>query len=85
VTAPPDVPAVADPLTELKKLAGQVVAWKDAPVGQGHELTAIRFTDDKGSEQLRSEIALFGGDGPLRVGARGDAKLNIDEASRRGE
>jgi len=24
------VPAVGDPLTELKKLAGQVVAWKDA-------------------------------------------------------
>lgn len=54
-----DVPAVDDPLTELKKLAGQVVAWKDALSDKVNELTAIRFTDDKGSEQLRSEIALF--------------------------
>jgi len=75
-----DVPAVADPLTELKKLAGQVVAWKDALSDKVNELTAIRFTDDKGSEQLRSEIALFERAMDRCASVLGVmAKLNIDE------
>lgn len=54
-----DVAPVADPLTELSKLAGQVVAWKDALAALVNRLTELRFEDHKGSEQLRSEVALF--------------------------
>ncbi|MER8030730.1 hypothetical protein ABTZ78_17425 [Streptomyces bauhiniae] len=54
-----DVPPVDNPLTALSQLAGQVVAWKDALAERVNELYRIRFTDDKGSEQLRSEVALY--------------------------
>jgi hypothetical protein len=75
-----DVTPVDDPLTELAKLAGQVVAWKDALSAKVNELTAIRYQDAKGSEQLRSEIALF----ERALDRCGNvlgvmAKLNIDE------
>lgn len=75
-----DVPAVDDPLTELSKLAGQVVSWKDQLAGKVNELTAIRFTDDKGAEQLRSEIALFERAMDRCTTVLGVmAKLNIDD------
>lgn len=53
-----DVPPVADPLTELARLAGQAVAWKDAMAGRVNELTSIRYSTE-GGEQLRSELLLW--------------------------
>jgi hypothetical protein len=54
-----DVPPVADPFTELCRLAGQAVAWKDAMAGNVNVLSSIRYEDSKGAEQLRSEILLW--------------------------
>jgi hypothetical protein len=54
-----DVPAVENPLTALSELAGQVIAWKDALAERVNELRYIRYSDDKGAEQLRSEVALY--------------------------
>ncbi|MFJ8006081.1 hypothetical protein [Streptomyces fagopyri] len=54
-----DVGPVENPLTALSQLAGQVIAWKDALAERVNELYRIRFTDDKGAEQLRSEVALY--------------------------
>ena len=53
-----DVPAVADPLTELSKLAGQVVAWKDQLAAKVNELTELRY-EGFAAEQLRAEVALW--------------------------
>jgi hypothetical protein len=50
---------VADPLTALSELAGQVVAWKNALAGRVNELTSLRYEDDHGGEQLRAEVALW--------------------------
>ncbi|WP_329140904.1 hypothetical protein [Streptomyces sp. NBC_00670] len=54
-----DVPAVENPLTALSELAGQVIAWKDALAERVNELRYIRYSDEKGAEQLRSEVALY--------------------------
>lgn len=54
-----DVPPVTDPLTELAKLAGQAVAWKDAIAGKVNELTSMRYESENGGEQLRAEIVLW--------------------------
>lgn len=54
-----DVQPIADPLTALAELAGQAVAFKDAIAEKVNKLRAIRFLDHKGSEQLRSELAVF--------------------------
>lgn len=51
---------VGDPLTELTKLAGDVVAWKDFLAGRIETLETLRFEDAKGSEQIRGELTLFG-------------------------
>lgn len=55
-----DVEPVEDPFTELSKLAGQVVAWKNALADKVNELTALRYeATGAGTEQLRAEVALF--------------------------
>lgn len=54
-----DVAPVDNPLTALSQLAGQVLAWKDALADRVNDLNAVRFTDEKGAEQLRSEVALY--------------------------
>jgi hypothetical protein len=54
-----DVAPVDDPLTELQKLAGQVVAWKDAMAGKVNELTDLRYEGSLHGEQLRAEVALW--------------------------
>lgn len=55
-----DVEPVGDPFTELSKLAGQVVAWKDALAAKVNELTELRYAaQGAGTEQLRAEVALF--------------------------
>ncbi len=52
-------PAVADPLTALGLLAGEVLAVKDALGERVNALTEIRYEDAKGGEQLRSEVVVF--------------------------
>lgn len=75
-----DVAPVADPFSALGVLAGQALAFKDVLAGKVNDLERLRFTDDKGSEQLRSEVALW-----ERALDRCErfitsmAKLNIDE------
>lgn len=55
-----EVDPVGDPLTELSKLAGQVVSWKDALAAKVNELTELRYAaTGAGTEQLRAEVALF--------------------------
>ncbi|WP_052456989.1 HGGxSTG domain-containing protein [Streptomyces sp. AcH 505] len=54
-----NVAPVDNPLTALSQLAGQVLAWKDALADRVNDLNAVRFTDEKGAEQLRSEVALY--------------------------
>ncbi|MCX5285682.1 hypothetical protein [Streptomyces sp. NBC_00198] len=54
-----DVPPVDNPLTALSELAGQVIAWKNRLAERVNQLENIRYTDDKRSEQLRSEVALY--------------------------
>ena len=55
-----DVDPVEDPFTELSKLAGQVVAFKDALAAKVNELQAIRYEAmGAGTEQLRAEVALY--------------------------
>lgn len=72
-------PPVDNPLTELARITGQVVAWKDGLADRVNELTSLRYSTD-GGEQLRSEVALF-----ERALDRCErfltamAKLNIDE------
>lgn len=54
-----DVAPIDDPLTELSRLAGQVVAWRDALAAKVNELTSVRYENSHGGEQLRAEVALF--------------------------
>lgn len=54
-----DVPPVENALTELAKIAGQVVAWKDALAGKVNALTSLRYDSEFGGEQLRSEVILW--------------------------
>lgn len=53
-----DVAPVGNPLAELQKLAGQVLAFKDAIGRMVNELESIRYETEFG-EQLRAEVALF--------------------------
>jgi hypothetical protein len=89
-----EVPAVEDPFTELAKVAGQVVAWKDALASLVNRLVEgdvcescgaaggrLRYESfATGAEQLRSEVALFerAMDRCAHV-LTAMAKLNIDE------
>lgn len=52
---------VQDPVTELLKVAGEIAAFKDFLGARVAELRAEewRFTDAKGGEQLRAELALY--------------------------
>lgn len=53
------VAPVDNPLTVLAELAGQAVAFKDALAERVNDLQSIRYEDMRGSEQLRSEVALW--------------------------
>jgi hypothetical protein len=50
---------VDNPLEELRKLAGEVVLWKDLAAELVADLREYRHTDGRGAEQLRSEIAVL--------------------------
>lgn len=55
-----DVREVVDPIAEFARLTSEVVALKDFFAGHVASLEdRLRFTDDKGSEQLRAEVALY--------------------------
>ncbi len=54
------VDSVDEPLTELSRLAGQVLAWRDQIAELVNGLDDIRYTAaGAGTEQLRAEVALF--------------------------
>lgn len=87
-----DITPIADPLTELAQLAGEVVGWKDALRARVNEITGaraerhdaeddgVRYTSDIGTEQLRAEVALFERAMDRCAAVLGMiAKLNIDE------
>lgn len=57
-----DVPPVDDPLTEIARVAGQVVAWKDVLAEKVNGLTSLRYESTGeygGGEQLRAEVELW--------------------------
>lgn len=55
-----EIREIDNPLAELRRLTGEVVAWKDALASHVANLTdAMRYRDDKGGEQLRAEVALY--------------------------
>lgn len=74
-----DMGPVEDPLTALKQLTGEVVAWKDAMRSKVGELDQLSYSTDYG-ETARAVVQLFeramdrAGDFLFKI-----AKLNIDE------
>ena len=54
-----EVIPVEDPLTEMAKLAGEVVAWKDAIAQHVSFLEDIRYDGEKTGEQVRGEVIVF--------------------------
>lgn len=74
------VAPVEDPLAQLLKLAGEVLAWQRATAGLVNELESIRYRGSNGAEQLRAEVALYerAMDRAVTVLAS-IARLNIDE------
>lgn len=74
-----DVDPVEDPLSELAKIAGQVIVFKDQVAARVNELNSIRYSTETG-EQLRAEVGLL-----ERAFDRCEkfltamARLNIDE------
>lgn len=75
------VPAVEDPLAQLLRLAGEVLAWQRATAALVNGLEdGIRYRGANGAEQLRAEIALYerSMDRAIQVLAA-IARLNIDE------
>lgn len=75
-----DVVPVDNPLEELQKLAGRVLAWEKTIGEMVNRLTDIRYESEHGGEQLRAEVALLerAMDRCERV-LVAMAKLNIDE------
>jgi hypothetical protein len=55
-----NVTPIENPLEELRRLAGQVTSWKDQAAKMVNELQGdMRYKDEKGAEQLRSEIVIW--------------------------
>jgi len=50
---------VTDPLGQLARLAEEAIAMKNALARRVNAIESLRYEDDKGSEQLRSEIVLY--------------------------
>jgi hypothetical protein len=59
VLAELDVQDVADPISGLLRLAGQVLAWQEATAALVNELDSVRVKTANGVEQLRAEVALY--------------------------
>jgi hypothetical protein len=74
-----DIVPVEDPLTELGKLAGRVLAWEKAIREHVDKLTNLRYSTENG-EAIRGEIVLFERAMDRCAMVLGlIAKLNIDE------
>ena len=54
-----DLPPVEDPLSELARVCGQVLGWKDMLAGKVNDLTSLRYEGEGSGEQLRAEVALW--------------------------
>jgi hypothetical protein len=54
-----DLPPVDDPLSELARITGQVIGWKDQIAAKVNELTSLRYEGEGSGEQLRAEVALW--------------------------
>lgn len=69
-----------DPIEALQRLIGRAMSWEAAIGERVNELTALRFTDDHGAEQMRAEVAVLERAmdrcGKLLVDI---AKLNLEE------
>jgi hypothetical protein len=50
---------VEDPLTELQKLAGDVVAWKDYLAGKIADIERLSYDSETTGEQIRGEVQLW--------------------------
>lgn len=76
-----DVAPVEDPFERLRLLAGQAVAWQERIATRVNALTELRYeASGAGTEQLRSEIALYERAMDRCAVVLGMiAKLNIDE------
>ncbi|MTD55704.1 hypothetical protein [Amycolatopsis pithecellobii] len=69
---------VNDPLSELAKLAGEVLAWKQLLKDKIGELTTVGYRGMT-SEQIKSEVVLYNtAVSQLTTVLTGIAKLNID-------
>lgn len=75
-----NITPVEDPLSALKMLAGEVLAWKNEMSRHVGELEQVRYRAGDGGEQVRGEIQLFerAMDRCASV-LTAIAKLNIDE------
>lgn len=75
-----DAKPCANPLEALQRLAGRALALEETIGHLVNDLSAIRYEDAKGAEQLRSEVAVLeramDRAGRILVDI---AKLNIDE------
>lgn len=75
-----DIVPVENPLDELKKLAGQVVAWKDLLAEKVDDLKKQYRYDTEMGEHIRGEVILFERSMDRAAHVLGlIAKLNIDE------
>lgn len=50
---------VEDPLTELQKLAGDVVAWKEYLAGKIADIERLSYDSETTGEQIRGEVQLW--------------------------
>lgn len=50
---------VTDPAAELQRVAGEIVAMKDAAARIVQGLTSMRYVGATGAEQLRAEVAVY--------------------------
>ncbi|WP_328757480.1 hypothetical protein [Streptomyces sp. NBC_00271] len=50
---------VTDPAGELQRVAGEIVAMKDAAARLVQGLTSMRYVGATGAEQLRAEVAVY--------------------------
>lgn len=59
VLAHEGVTGVADPVEALARLASEADAFRGALARRVNALEQVRYMDDRGSEQLRGEVALY--------------------------
>jgi hypothetical protein len=71
---------VANPLTALSEVVGEILTFKTYMAGQVDELKHLTITDEKGAEQVRATLAAYErGLDRSALWLTAIAKLNIDE------